>query len=207
VAPVNSRAVALTSTPVGEAEHGPFDVGLVEPAQQGAGGDDGALGQFADAAVEGFVADEDAEQRRRPLASAGAVAERAAISTMASARRWPGVRARSAALGSRPRRPRASARSTSSRAVSRRSSSSATMAPEMGVEDQVPQPHALEALRQGDLAAGVAAGVVGLARPLPRRPTQAGCLPEDIRTLAQAIDRFAERRRCGHHRRRRRRHR
>ena len=66
------------------------------------------------------------------MPSAGAVRLRVAISTRASARRWPEVRASSSIRPVRPRRSLASAQSASKRSCSRRLSSFATMEPEIG---------------------------------------------------------------------------
>src|ERR1700722_16449344 len=53
--------------PPARGEHGPLDVGLVQPGQQGAWGDHGApLGQLADAARKGRVVDQDTEEGGRP---------------------------------------------------------------------------------------------------------------------------------------------
>ena len=93
----------------------------------------GAVLELTDAAVQCLVADEDAEKSgagRMP--SAGAVRLRVAISTRASARRWPEVRASSSILAVRPRRSLACAQSASKRSCSRRLSSPATTEPEMG---------------------------------------------------------------------------
>ena len=49
--------------PVGPVEHHPLHPRLTEPGQEAPGGDDGAVGQLADAPGEGLVAHEHTEQR------------------------------------------------------------------------------------------------------------------------------------------------
>ncbi|MGH9081514.1 MAG: hypothetical protein ACRDYE_15820, partial [Acidimicrobiales bacterium] len=125
VAPVNSRAVALTSTLASgpntarstwarsnQGRRAPGET-TVPPASS----------QSRPAAVGKSTSTLNSGAGRRP--SGGVVAERVAISTRASARRWAGVRARSARTGSRPRARRASAQSASNSSWSRRSISSA----------------------------------------------------------------------------------
>ena len=106
------------------------------------------------------------------IPSAGAVRLRVAISTRASARRWPEVRASSSMRPGRPRRSLASAQSASKRSCSRRLSSSATMAPLMRVERHLAQPHAVEARGQEDVTRGLlllvrGLGPVGVGQLLP----------------------------------------
>ena len=107
------------------------------------------------------------------LASAGELFERMAISTRASARRCPGVRARwSPGPGSRPRTARASARSASNSSCSSRASSSATMVPVRGSRFMAPSQEPAEALDQVDVPAGPAAlgvlvGPVGIGQLPP----------------------------------------
>jgi len=74
--------------PAAGLEHRSFNVGTLQPGQQRAWGHHRALGQFTHAAMEGFVVHQHRKERGRGLPSDGAVAERMAMRTKASWRRW-----------------------------------------------------------------------------------------------------------------------
>ena len=62
---------ANVGDPVGPVEHHPFHPAVLEPADEAAGRNDGSVGQLAQPASEGFVANEHGEQRFGPTGIGG----------------------------------------------------------------------------------------------------------------------------------------